>query len=112
MCLGGPSITPPADPQEWISALRRLGYAAAYWPLADGAGEDLERAYVQAAARAGITIAEVGAWSNPLSPDDAERAKALRYCQTQLALADRVGARCCVNIAGSRGPNWRDGGRG
>ncbi|MGQ9684145.1 MAG: sugar phosphate isomerase/epimerase family protein [Anaerolineae bacterium] len=106
MRLGGPILTPPRDPYDWITALRSLGYTAAYWPLADGAGEDLERAYVEAATRAGIVIAEVGAWSNPLSPDDAERAEALRYCQTQLALSERVGARCCVNIAGSRGPKW------
>jgi len=31
---------------------------------------------------------------------------ALKKCQEQLLLADRVGARCCVNIAGSRGKKW------
>jgi sugar phosphate isomerase/epimerase len=41
-----------------------------------------------------------------LSPDAAERAKALDLCRGALALADRIGARCAVNIAGSRGPKW------
>ncbi len=53
-----------------------------------------------------MVIAEVGAWSNPLSRDEAERAAALEKCKNRLALADRVGARCCVNISGSRGMRW------
>ena len=68
--------------------------------------DDTLRAYVGAAKAAGIVIAEVGAWSNPISPDDVVRSKALDLCKTQLALADRVGANCCVNIAGSRGEKW------
>jgi len=51
-------------------------------------------------------IAEVGAWSNPLSPNPAERAAALDKCKASLLLAERIGARCCVNIAGSRGEKW------
>jgi len=30
----------------------------------------------------------------------------LEKCRQQLALADRIGARCCVNITGSRGTQW------
>jgi sugar phosphate isomerase/epimerase len=41
-----------------------------------------------------------------LSPDAATRRSAIEHCQKQLALADRVGARCCVNISGSRGAQW------
>jgi sugar phosphate isomerase/epimerase len=51
-------------------------------------------------------IAEVGAWSNPLAPDEKTAAAALAHCKRCLALADRVGARCCVNISGSRGQQW------
>jgi sugar phosphate isomerase/epimerase len=51
-------------------------------------------------------IAEVGAWSNPLSPDEATRKAARLKCEQQLALADEIGARCCVNITGSRGERW------
>ena len=51
-------------------------------------------------------IAEVGAWSNPLSSDPAERAQALETCKAALTLADSIGARCCVNVTGSRGARW------
>ena len=51
-------------------------------------------------------IAEIGAWSNPISPDDATRASAIERCKTRLELADRVGARCCVTLAGSRSETW------
>ena len=51
-------------------------------------------------------IGEVVAWSNPIRVDDGQRRDAIAYCQAQLALADRVGARCCVNIAGSRSEQW------
>jgi sugar phosphate isomerase/epimerase len=51
-------------------------------------------------------IAEIGAWSNPLSPDERTRTAALELCKRRLELADRVGARCCVNIAGSRADTW------
>jgi sugar phosphate isomerase/epimerase len=63
-------------------------------------------AYAAAARRADIVIAEVGAWSNPLSPDTVAAKAALEKCKAALALADRIGARCCVNISGSRGKKW------
>ena len=44
--------------------------------------------------------------SNPISPDPAEGEKAFAKCCDSLRLADRVWARCCVNIAGSRGQKW------
>jgi sugar phosphate isomerase/epimerase len=68
--------------------------------------ETTRQAYARAAAGAAIVIAEVGAWSNPLSADPATRRAAMVRCQEQLALADEMGARCCVNIAGSRGQKW------
>jgi hypothetical protein len=42
----------------------------------------------------------------PTQPADHTRQEAVAYCQEQLALADDVGAVCCVNIAGSRGDLW------
>ncbi len=106
MRLGGPVLSHCAGPDDWIAALRKRNYTAAYCPLDHSAGDDLVQAYAQAAAQADIVIAEVGAWSNPLSPDKQERDRALAHCQEQLALADRIGACCCVNIAGSRGDKW------
>ncbi|MEN6575858.1 MAG: TIM barrel protein [Phycisphaerales bacterium] len=104
--LGGPVFEKYQDPQGWVDALRRLGYSAAYCPVGADAGEDEIRAYEQAAGKADIIIAEVGAWSNPISPDESTREAAIEKCRTHLALADRIGARCCVNIAGSLSEQW------
>ncbi len=106
MRLGGPIFEKFTDPSGWVAAVKRLGYGAAYCPVRHDQGEEAIAAYVEAARKAGIVIAEVGAWSNPLSDDEATRRKALEGCKRQLALAEKVGALCCVNIAGSRGSQW------
>lgn len=106
MRLGGPIFDAAGDPGAWAQAVRAAGYRAAYCPLKPDADDATVRAYADAAARADIVIAEVGAWSNLLSPDAATRQAAIAHCQASLHLADRIGARCCVNITGSRGPKW------
>lgn len=94
-------------PDEWIATLKSRGYTAAYLPLPDERQDDTTlAAYATAAKEANIVIAEVGAWTNPLSKDESERKAAIGFCQERLAIADRVGARCCVNIAGSRSSKW------
>ncbi len=104
--LGGPPFGKSKDPDAWVRALKNLGYSAAYCPAGANASDDEVKAYARAADRANIVIAEVGAWSNPISPDEKTRKDAIAKCRAQLALADRIGARCCVNIAGSRGEIW------
>lgn len=104
--LGGPVFEKWQDPQGWVDAVRRLGYRAAYCPLGPGASDAEVRAYEDAARKADIVIAEVGAWSNPICRDEPARQAALEKCRTHLALADRIGARCCVNIAGSLSDTW------
>jgi sugar phosphate isomerase/epimerase len=101
MRLGSPLPQTWDSPEEWVQTLRAHGLRAAYWP------EDADETYAEAARAAEIVIAEIGAWQvNPISRDDAERARAIAYCQQRLELAERVGARCCVNVAGSRGEAW------
>ena len=95
-----------SNPAEWIARLREGGYTAAYAPPESSADPALAEEYRAAAERHDIVIAEVGAWSNPVSPDPEERKKALEHCVRQLRLADRLRARCCVNIAGSMGSRW------
>jgi len=106
MRLGGPVFSGGKEPETWIEELQQRGYRAAYCPV--GAEADASRiaVYAKAALEADIVIAEVGAWSNPLSVDADTRQKALKHCKAQLALADRIGALCCVNISGSRGTQW------
>ena len=106
MRLGSPLPQTWDSAGGWIDAVRRAGFRAAYWPLGDDADADTVTAYAEAAAAADVVIAEIGAWSNPLSPDDAARAAAVEHCKRRLELADRVGARCCVNIAGSHSDTW------
>jgi len=107
MRLGGPVFDKVTDPDSWVAAHRRLRYRAAYCPVDEKADDRTVLAYRMAAASADIVIAEVGAWSNPISPSDEERRKNIRLNQERLALAERIGARCCVNVAGSRNPtSW------
>jgi sugar phosphate isomerase/epimerase len=89
-----------------VAEVRERGYRAAYCPVGPDADDVTVAAYARAAREADIVIAEVGAWSNPLSPDPATREAALERCIRGLDLAERIGARCCVNIAGSRGEKW------
>jgi sugar phosphate isomerase/epimerase len=106
MRFGGPIFEKYTTPEKWVEAVQTLGYRAAYCPLGLDS-DDLEvELFRQAALRSDIVIAEVGAWSNPLSPDETIRQEALKLNQRSLELADRIGARCCVNIAGSRGAKW------
>jgi sugar phosphate isomerase/epimerase len=104
--LGGPIFEKYDDPENWIQSLKKHGYSAAYCPVGADEKDDVLAAYAQAAKKADIIIAEVGAWSNPLSPDEKTRREALTKCRRQLALADRIGTKCCVNISGSLGEQW------
>lgn len=106
MRLGGPIFAKTDTPESWAAAVAAAGYRAAYCPVNEDADAGTVAAYAEAARRADIVIAEVGAWSNPLSPDPDTAGAAIRKCKACLALAERIGARCCVNIAGSRGTNW------
>jgi len=102
--LGGPVFKKYSNPDEWIAALKELNYKAAYCPVNPGAGSDEIKAYKNAAQKADIVIAEVGAWSNPIDPDAVKSKAALEKCIKSLQLADEIGANCCVNISGSRNP--------
>jgi sugar phosphate isomerase/epimerase len=106
MRLGGPIFAKYSDPKSWVEAVKAVGYRAAYCPIKIDADEATVKAYAAAAAEADIVIAEVGAWSNPLSPDAATRQAALDLCKKSLDLAERLEARCCVNLAGSLGDRW------
>lgn len=109
MRLSAPIFAPTPDPASWVAAVKAAGYTAASLPLRLDADDATVRAFLDAAAEADILISEVGAWSNPIDPNPEAARKALLHCQNSLAWADKIGARCCVNIAGSRNPHKWDG---
>jgi sugar phosphate isomerase/epimerase len=104
LSLGGPIFLKSDDPDELAAEHRRLGYSAAYCPEAKLSDSDRIKAIERAFARAKVTIAEVGAWKNMLDPDPEKRRANLAYVTERCALAEAVGARCCVDIAGSYNP--------
>jgi sugar phosphate isomerase/epimerase len=99
--LGAPIFLKSADPEELAQEHRRLGYGAAYCPDADIKDQDHIRAIEKAFKQANVVIAEVGAWKNMLDPDSTKRSENLAYVKERCALAEEVGARCCVDIAGT-----------
>lgn len=103
--LGAPVFLKSDDPEELAQEHRRLSYGAAYCPPADV--EDTIRVHSIEAAfkKANVVLAEVGAWKNMLDPDTQKRRDNLRYVTERCALADAVGARCCVDIAGTYNPS-------
>jgi len=86
--------------------LADAGYTAAFWPRENECDREEEQAIVEAARAANLVLAEVPVWSNVLHPDPAVARRKRERSMERLALADRVGAGCCVNVAGSRGSSW------
>lgn len=106
MKLGISAQLPHGSPEEWAQKHRDAGLEAVVFPVGYTAPVRTIDAYKAAADAAGLCIAEVGAWSNPLSPDPVKRAEAMEKCVRGLELAEYVGARCCVNISGADGEIW------
>ena len=106
MRLGTSSPLKHDSPEEWAENHVKLGLRCVNFPLNCNDPEDKITAYRDAAKAHGLLIAEVGIWRNALASDSAERRKNLDYCIGQLRLADYLGARCAVNVAGAFGPRW------
>ncbi len=106
MRFGGPVLKPYRDPDEWLAHVQEMAYSAVYFPLNHTAPRDQIDAYVAVIRNHGLHIAEIGAWSNPLSADAKTASQAFDLCCGQLELADRIGAGCCVNIVGSCSDQW------
>jgi sugar phosphate isomerase/epimerase len=99
--LGGPAFADTQDPEELALAHRKLGYSAAYCPNVSLNDAGKIRAYAEAFAKHDVVIAEVGRWVNLLDADSEKRRLNLQVVTDGLALAEAIGARCCVDIAGS-----------
>jgi sugar phosphate isomerase/epimerase len=105
--LGGPLFEGGNDPEAMALAHRKLGYRAAYCPGVALSDSERIRALAEAFARHDVVIAEVGRWVNLLDSDPDKRRENLRTVTEGLALAEAIGALCCVDIAGSFSPtSW------
>lgn len=109
MRLGTSSPLNHNSPEEWAEKQVKLGCATVNFPLNCNDDEKKIIAYKEAADKAGLSIAEVGIWRNALTGKPEDVRANLDYCVKQLQLADFLGARCAVNVAGAFGPRW-DGG--
>ena len=106
MRLGTSSPLQHSSPEEWAVNQVKLGCRCVNFPLNCEDPEVKIDAYLDAAKRHDLLIAEVGIWRNALASGEDERRKNMDYCIGQLRLADHLGARCAVNVAGSFGPRW------
>jgi sugar phosphate isomerase/epimerase len=102
--LGGPVFNQYEDPEQLALAHKRLGYSAAYCPNIPLTQTEKIKATESAFSKHGIIISEVGVWCNLMDQDPNKRKQNLSSVIDGLALADAIGARCCVNIAGSFNP--------
>ncbi|MDR2849067.1 MAG: sugar phosphate isomerase/epimerase [Verrucomicrobiota bacterium] len=103
--LGAPAFAKTEDPVELARWHRAQGYRAAYCPKLDLNDAARIRAVEDAFRAEDVAIAEVGRWCNLTDPDPEKRRQNLAKVTEGLALADAVGARCCVDIAGSFNPD-------
>ncbi len=106
MRLGMPLSNAPRQPAEFARLAREAGCSALAWPGPRDPDDPAVDDWISALSDHDIVIAEVGAWSNPISPDATIAEAAIAKCIDSLRLAERVGARNCVNIAGSCAEQW------
>ena len=104
--LGGGGVPcDSSDPRDLARAHRAFGYSAAYCPGVSLNDKERIKAIRDAFAAEDVVIAEVGAWGNMIPPNAAEREAKFKSVCERLALADEIGARCCVDYLGTPVPN-------
>lgn len=106
MRLGTSSPIGHRTSEEWAKQQKDLGCGAVVFPVSSNEDREKIDAYKKAAAENDLLIAEVGIWCNAISKDIDERKRNMDYSVEQLRLADYIGARCAVNVAGALGPRW------
>jgi sugar phosphate isomerase/epimerase len=102
--LGAPVYHSQDDIELYAREHRRLGYRAAYSPNVRLQDTDRIAAIRKAFQKEDVQIAEVGVWNNLMDLDSERRKENRRRMVEGLALADALGARCVVNVAGSLNP--------
>lgn len=97
------------DPETIARAYVKAGYSAAICPAVTLGQTERIQAIKKAFHKHDVLLAELGVWNNMLHPGLEVREANIEANIHALALADELGVRCCVNIAGSFDPNRWDG---
>jgi len=90
-------------PEEWVAVVKARGFTSSHPPVGEDASDEVIAAYVKAAEENDIVINEVGAWRNMMDPNPAVAADAEEFVLKRFRFAEKIGAKCFVTIAGSRG---------
>jgi len=109
MRLGVGLSIPSEDPETIARAYCQAGYTAAVCPAVTLNQPERIGAIQEAFKKRDVLLAEMGIWNNMLHPDPEIRKANVQANIEALAIADEVGVRCCVNIAGSFDSNHWDG---
>lgn len=103
MRLGGCVFYNGTDPEEYALVHVKKGFGAALCPEWVSLEKTAElQNFKRAMKKHDIVIAEVGAWCNPLHPDQNEAEANIQYMIERLRLAEELEAVTCVNILGTK----------
>lgn len=103
MRLGGNVFYGGRDAEEYALLHVKKGYGAALCPDWISMDKPKEvREFKKVMEAYDIRIAEVGAWCNPLHPDQKEAEEKIQYMIKRLELAEELEACTCVNILGTK----------
>ena len=103
MRLGGNVFYRGTDPEEYALAHVKKGFGAALCPDWVSLDKPAElREFQKAMKKHDVKIAEVGAWCNPLHPDQKQAEANVQYMIDRLRLAEELVAATCVNILGTK----------
>ena len=103
MLLGGTVTGNWSNIPEWEEILIRSGFKAITAPFSCRTDPDEIAGYLEVISRHNVRIAEIGVWKNVMDDDPEAAKEAIAYAKGQLALADKLGIPCCVNVAGTSG---------
>ncbi len=106
MRLGISTPLQHSSAEEWAEKMEKLGMRSVVFPVDSFAEKEVIENYRVQAEKHELMIAEVGIWRNALAEDPKEQQAVMDYSIAQLKLADSLGARCCVNVAGAAGKLW------
>lgn len=99
--IGGPLFCSDKDPELWVKTAHDQGYRAVYAPKILITETDRIKEFRAALKKYDVVVAEVGRWCNLMDLNETKRQENLRKVTDGLALAEELGARCCVDIAGT-----------